>query len=221
MSTAPASTPLLRRLHEAVAACEGGNDELLHGLIDDLIEQREQRLAEGVVKLAHRVHDAIHSIDLDSRIACLAGRDIPDARAHLDHVVRMTEEAAHRTLDLVDDSRKRVDSLGDIADSLEGAGCDASQEELKQVRTALRGHLTELAQAQEYQDLSGQLIRRVIHLVHDIELALAELLQTAGVDFTPACDPPPKRANPALPGPAAQNPSCQQDADALLADLGL
>src|SRR5258708_19919617 len=43
--------------------------------------------------------------------ASIAGKDMPDARVRLDHVLKLTEEAAHRTLDLVDRSRPLDDQL--------------------------------------------------------------------------------------------------------------
>lgn len=165
----------------------------------------QRPLAQGVAKLARELSEAMRAIDLDTRIAGLAGGEIKDACTHLDHVVRMTEEAAHRTLDLVEDCRRIVDRLP--ADA-------AIAEPVDQ----LRRNLLSLALAQEYQDLSGQLIRRVIALVRQVESALVDLVRIAGPASRPP-EPVPAVMND-LKGPAAANPASQQDADALLADLG-
>ena len=137
----------------------------------------------------------------------------------------MTEDAAHRTLDLVEDSRRIVNDLHEaggapVADAVE----------------RLRSNLLSLALAQEYQDLSGQLIRRVIALVRQVESALIDLVRVAGpmlasageADLKNGARRPIETHQPSLPsesrfdlkGPAAANAASQQDADALLADLG-
>jgi chemotaxis protein CheZ len=47
---------------------------------------------------------ALDQFRLDSRLATLAGKDVPDARVRLDHALKLTEDGAHRTLDLVERS---------------------------------------------------------------------------------------------------------------------
>ena len=43
----------------------------------------------------------------EARLDALAGHEVPDARKRLTHVVKLTDEAAHRTLDLVEQSAVR------------------------------------------------------------------------------------------------------------------
>jgi chemotaxis protein CheZ len=237
MSTATAirtaqQEDLLPLLRQAIAALESGDAEGFDKNIDVVIQQREQHLVQGVATLARRLHQAIQNLDLDSRLACIAGRDIPDARSHLDHVVRLTEEAAHRTLDLVEDSRRLIDGMTPdhdaLLDRLASRPRDAAQADadeaivatLDDKLTALRGNLSALAQAQEYQDLSGQMIRRVINLVQAVERALVELLRATGADLKIPVETPIVEGASQLRGPGAPNSASQQDADALLADLG-
>ena len=132
---------------------------------------------------------------------------MPDARVRLDHVLKLTEEAAHRTLDLVERSGPLADRLATEAIAL--------VEPIRQARAAYRGsgvedllfrveglllnvqrdggavraNLAEVLMAQSYQDLSGQIIRTVIKLVAELERTLANFSQLAGengVDVLPA-----------------------------------
>lgn len=216
-----AAVELAAGLRAALAALEAGDEDAAHALLRELHHAERHPLAQGVVRLAHEVSAAMRELDLDSRIAGLAQGEIKDACTHLDHVVRMTEDAAHRTLDLVEDSRRIVDELHDaggqpVADAVE----------------RLRSNLLSLALAQEYQDLSGQLIRRVIALVRQVESALVDLVRVAGPMLASAGEAglkdearrPIETHQPSLvsdlKGPAAANAASQQDADALLADLG-
>ena len=84
----------------------------------------------------------------------------------------------------------------------------------------LRANLTDLAQIQEYQDLTGQIIKRVIRVVRDVESGLIVLLRSTGSALKAghATMPEEKLEGPAVPGLSVS--SSQQDADALLAELG-
>ena len=220
---------LVAMLREAADALERGDAKAFEEKYEALNKRREHHFASGVATLARRLHNAINDIDLDSRLACVAGRDIPDACSHLDYVVKMTEEAAHRTLDLVEDSRGKLNELTKIHGDVLGSptlAADARTAALGEAMTAatlkLRTNLSDLAQAQEYQDLSGQLIRRVIGLVRNVETALVALMRAAGADLK-ISDPPPikdETGKSQLLGPAAKTSSSQADADSLLADLG-
>lgn len=186
-------------------------------------------LYAGIARLSRSLQQNLRELGLDSRLGHLAGNDMPDARLRLDHVVQMTEEAAHRTLDLVDDGRAVADGLADVrahlarlhAQSLVHGLLDTCLA-VGDAESRLRTTLTALAQAQEYQDLSGQIIRRVIELLRQVEGALVELL--GGVEAVQSA--PPLPINPAqagLPGPALPGTSGaadQGDADRLLASLG-
>lgn len=180
----------------------------------------EGSLKNRVARLTRQLHRAMSEMPLDHRLARLAGDEIPDARARLTHVVTLTENAAHRTLDLVDEARAVPAALETTA----GALADATLAEgLRAQAQRLRQTLSELALAQEYQDLAGQMIKRVITLVIQVENALMELLDGVG---RPASEPVAASSaeaagselrGPALPGEAAVT---QSDADDVLASLG-
>ena len=184
----------------------------------------------GVARLTRNLHEGLRQLGLDGRLSRFAGSDIPDACSRLDYVVKLTEDAAHRTLDLVDEARAVADELIDVRLHLarlrdEPAAnlpqlLQAPQLVVEDAESRLRQVLTALAQAQEYQDLSGQIIRRVIALVRNVETALLELLGAGGIQLRqelPLTTAQAELAGPALPGAEAAD---QDDADRLLAGLG-
>ncbi|WP_020650236.1 protein phosphatase CheZ [Solimonas variicoloris] len=189
----------------------------------ELLQTQDQAFYRQVAELTRRLHTAVVELRLDERLSRLAGDAIPDARSRLHHVVHMTEAAAHRTLDLVDQMRGIAAHIAQDAAALRDHGPAPLAASLAADAQALRGQLSELATAQEYQDLTGQIIKRIIALVEDVEAALLELLGThAGALKTPAPMPISETkaalAGPAMPG---QETTSQQDADALLASLGV
>jgi chemotaxis protein CheZ len=177
--------------------------------------------------------------------ASAVGKDMPDARVRLDHVLKLTEEAAHRTLDLVERSGPLASRLaGDAAALVEpirqarisyrGSGVE---ELLSRVETYLmsakqngdvvRGNLDEVLMAQSYQDLSGQIIRTVIKLVVELERTLSHFSQLAGDRLSDGAAVPAKAESnshgfgPAVPGVSTDAVGEQEDVDALLARMGM
>lgn len=187
----------------------------------------ERALYAGLARLTRGLHDGLRQLGLDARLAQAAGSDIPDAVLRLDHVVQMTEQAAHRTLDLVDEGRAVAAQLGAVGVELERlqarsafikpAELNGSLSAVHDADARLRQTLTALAQAQEYQDLSGQVIRRVITLVRKTETALLDLLGDAPQAALPEPVEAQELQGPVVPGMKAAD---QNDADRLLASLG-
>ena len=230
------------RLRELLSALEADDEALFEARLTQLMRLREEGLFVNLAKLTRELHQAVKELNFDDRLQQLAGSEIPDACLRLDYVVKLGEDAANRTLDVCDDSRVLLDrlngcvvSLDDIRERLPmvtqqpfrgltvANDIDQVEQTMRDIGSGLRGHFSTIAQAQEYQDLSGQVIRRVIALVHNIEGAQIKLLRAthdgqrpAAVAATAASG---ELAGPAVPGLSSGGQS-QQDADALLAELG-
>lgn len=171
---------------------------------------REAQLLSGIQHIQLTLDTALRDLQLDSVLSRFASDDIPDAVARLDHVVRMTEEAAHKTLDLVETARGLVNSWLKMPMEVHRA---AEMRQLAQL-------LSEVALAQGYQDLTGQIIRRVVGMVHAVETALHALLKAAGTQ--PIKTERAWDGKPEGPGVLVRDKAVSQnDADDLLADLGL
>lgn len=216
-----------------VAALKSWIDRLENGgsvdappALAEMLQAQDDGFYRRVAELTARLHRAVVELRLDDRLARMAGDAMPDARHRLRYVVTVTEQAAHRTLDLVEQLQCGSGKLFAAADALQGNDSEivrAIGSQLHENAGEMRSRLSELAMAQEYQDLTGQIIKRVITMVEDLETALLELLG-AHVDRIKNAESPPlpegksELLGPVVPGQASAS---QQDADALLADLGL
>lgn len=241
-STIPDRSEYVSRLREILSALEADDQPLFEARLNQLMRMREEGLFVNLAKLTRELHQAVKEMNFDDRLQQLAGSEIPDACVRLDYVVKMGEDAAHNTLDLCDASRGLIDRLNACMTRLDAVRerlpREASQPikgltlandlerievEVKDIGQCLRGNVTAIAQAQEYQDLSGQVIRRVIALVHNIEGALIKLLRATNEGVRPSSAAAPitngELQGPVVPGLAGGGAS-QEDADALLAELG-
>lgn len=239
-ATADQRARTAQRLRQLLTAFEAGDDAAFEEGMDALAREREDGLFVHVARLTRELHQAVVDMRLDERLAHIAGDEIPDARHRLDYVMQVTEKAAHRTLDLVDQAREVTAGIERAAAHLAETEAVLSEthpdvanvgvlmhgvhEDLVGEAAKLRSTLSELAQAQEYQDISGQIIKRVITLVRNVETALLELLRAAGGGLQSVPPRPIQALSGELAGPAVPAlgavAASQQDADELLASLG-
>jgi chemotaxis protein CheZ len=223
-------------------ALEAGDETRFLTALDALTGLRERGLWDSLRQLDLRLRAALDQFRLDPRLLRLADKEIPDARSRLDHVLRLTDEAAHRTMDLVEGSTPLVARTAAAAAAL-GIECRRAREsglpvaQLPELLARLeshctsvhadgekvRGNLNEVLMAQSYQDLSGQIIRRVIELVAQLEAELARLVQdsdrmaSAGGIELATKDDASRGLGPVVPGVSLNTVDGQQDVDELLA----
>lgn len=226
-------------------ALAAGDERLFLSELDMLVHRRERTLFTELRKLTGDLQSALDRFSVDSRLVDLAEKEVPDARARLEHVLKMTDEAAHKTMDL-------VEQCGPLAERTSRAAADiaapwtkfrARQIQVDEFRSMIkqldvfldasrgdmdkvRNNLTEVLMAQGYQDLSGQIIRGVMKLVSELEAALVDLVRlsrTGTQAVAPAVNDGMSRGfGPAVPG-VDNGPSVsgQSDVDSLLAGLGM
>jgi chemotaxis protein CheZ len=235
---------------ELVAAlCESFDSGDRHCFLETLGrlgEARDGLLYGDLRELSRSLRFALDQIRVDSRLAALAGKEVPDARVRLNHVLTLTEQGAHRTLDLVEQSCPLAEKTAKEAAALlvplrsarDGVnGAAGLQALLTRVETFLasaqrdsdgvRTNLTEVLMAQSYQDLSGQIIRGVITLVTEVERTLTHFAQLVGDDPEHTAVRPSEPLTdshgfgPAVPGVTTNSVGEQDDVDALLANLGM
>jgi chemotaxis protein CheZ len=205
--------------------------------------QREPDLLAQLADLTSNLRSALDRFRLDARLTALAEKEIPDARQRLMHVLKLTDAAAHRTLDLVEKSGPPADRTAREATALaapwkrfrEGTISVAEYLDLikridhflSAARTdseCVRANLNEVLLAQDYQDLTGQIIRGVMNLVAEVEVVLVDLTRLAGAQAGAATPAAASHGQgPAIPGVdhGAAMVNGQADIDALLSDLGM
>ena len=155
----------------------------------------DEKVFEKVGELTRELHDSLLSFRNDTRLIDMAGQDIPDAKDRLNYVIEMTDKAANTTMDAVDSCLPIADKLITELDSVKPswkklmsrdlalgdfkALChqlDGLIENSSLNALNLRASLTDILMAQDFQDLTGQMIKRVIDLVQEIELKLVGIL---------------------------------------------
>ncbi|WDS36821.1 protein phosphatase CheZ [Pseudoxanthomonas sp.] len=194
---------LIERLQGALDALESGDEAGWRREIDTLAAWRTRPMMQGLSRLARELGQALGELPT---VPAAAG-ELDDACSRLDHVVAMTEEASHRTLDLAEECRA-------LAEQLRAGGLTGDQGE---ILDKIRHNLTEMALAQSFQDLTGQIIRRVAGIVRRVHEGFGAL-GLPPKDEKPTADG--ALAGPVLAGLDRHGVS-QDDADDLLSGLGL
>lgn len=224
---------------------EAGNENAADDLLEQIVRERESGLFMEVGRLTRELHDALANVKFDSRIAGLAEQDIPDAKHRLNYVIQKTEEAANRTLNAVEALVPISEKLNTGAaviteewsrfmrrelsvDEFKGLSHRLTEflQEISQDSAKIQSNLSDVLMAQDFQDLTGQVIRRIIDLVTEVEDSLVHLVRCAGVKSKSADggdDAIAIRAEgPQIAGvqTSAQCVSGQDDVDSLLSSLG-
>ena len=190
---------LKNNARDLVDSLDQGNFGAAVQLINELNKVRDHGLYHEVGKLTRELHNAIVNFQIDPRMPHAQElSQIADATERLNYVVTMTEKAANRTMDLVEQSAPLVNDLSDEAQSLSvewgrfmrrEISADGFRELAKRIElflarserdgAKLSAHLNDILLAQDYQDLTGQVIKRVTQLVTEVESNLLKLMLMA------------------------------------------
>lgn len=165
--------------------------------------------------------------------------EMPDACERLEYVGKMTERAANRVLESVDEAKplcEKLISRGDELVAVMRRQAESPEMDVARARALMRmcadyvasttdfarqqnEHLTTILLAQDFQDLSGQVIKKVTDILLRAEAELrhvVEELPAAGVAEESAADDGHQLEGVQVPDRAMQ----QEDVDDLLASLG-
>lgn len=253
---------LVYQANQLIDHLEAGDSKAAMEAIERLHQGRDFGLFQEIGKLTRTVHDAIRNFHADSDILKESGSMDPDSQGNdqnesrmvdatdrLEYVIRLTENAANKTMDMVEESVPVARELRETAVNLKQdwerlMRREMSAEEFrflyKQIdeflgftggkASSIEENLSNIVLAQDYQDLTGQVIKKVIKLVHEVEDSLVDLVKMAskvetitGISYEPTAPIPLKED---LEGPqhkADQREdvvSSQDDVDDLLSSLG-
>ena len=195
-------------------------------------------------QLTRQLHDALHELGYAEKLQGTAG-ELPDAKSRLSYIARLTGEAAEKVLNRVDQAKSQHDHIAAqtkhmiallVADPVAAVAKGHIMNfltDLEKANGEVDQHLTEIMMAQDFHDLTGQVIARVVNLATVIEDQLVELLiQTAPPDAQARVSGPASAAAPlgvddvVLAGPVVdpnKTPdvvTSQSQVDDLLASLG-
>lgn len=189
----------LEQAQQLVELLSHDEQEKADELIREIAAPLQTDLFEEVGKLTRQLHSALIDFQVDSRLIELANTDIPDAKERLNYVIDMTEQAANKTMDAVEESLPLANALSANIQTVKPVWdrlmrrdielnefkklCHDVQEFMvrsEQDSERLRDLLNQILMAQDFQDLTGQMIRRVIELVREVESSLVSLLTVFG-----------------------------------------
>jgi chemotaxis protein CheZ len=183
--------------------------------------------------ITRQLHDALTQLGVMPSLKNAAD-NLPDARSRLNYIASKTGDAANKVLNSVDqakleqaiissDTRRIANAI--VADPVKAVASGAVMNFVAEIDAAsarIDAHLTDIMMAQDFHDLTGQVVARVVALAGDLEDSLVKLLvQAAPLE--------PTQNNPAsanLHGPVV-NPegrtdvvANQSEVDDLLASMG-
>lgn len=233
----------ISRLRSLVEAIDSGQESEVNLLIGELTTLRESSLYQELGMLTREIHDTIRSFGNDDRIAALANEEIPDAKERLNFIVTKTDEAAHRTMNNAEEAVELVEGLSGKASEFHQRWKKFRNRELSKQEfvdlnddldkffesfgsesQAINSKMTDIMLAQDYQDITGQMIKQVVTMVQEIEEKLVRLVAISGNKGGKSVKE--EKAGETMHGP--QLPSAnkeevatnQGDVDDLLASLG-
>jgi chemotaxis protein CheZ len=264
-ASAPAPAPVAAPVPAEPAPASAAADDDLEALFDQVSEARPaepavqapapaldaaeahegdkggmfERLG-GIVRL---LHDSLRELGYDKALT-EASSQILDAQDRLEYVASLTEQAANKVLNTLDEGMPAQDVLSKQSKDMETRWDDLftgklsieqfkalagdSRQFAQAVSTATeaeKARLLEIMMAQDFQDITGQLIKKVVAITKRVENELAQVLRDNA--------PPEMREKlaqkqsaqeqpaPLMQGPSVPSAALDQDSvDDLLADLG-
>jgi chemotaxis protein CheZ len=188
--------------------------------------------------LTRQLHDSLNGLGLAEKVKEWSG-ELPDAQSRLSYIARLTGEAAEKVLNRVDQAKAEHDHIASETRRIgelitkDPVGAVARGHvmnfisDVEQSSRKVDEHLTEIMMAQDFHDLTGQVIAKVVNLAATIEEQLLLLLvQTAPPESKDKLQQAPENKGPALAGPVVAGQTFtevvtdQSQVDDLLASLG-
>jgi chemotaxis protein CheZ len=167
-----------------------------------VLQQMAEPSEEFLSRIGHMtraLHESLRGLGLDKLIE-KAASDIPDARDRLDYVARLSEDAAQKVLNATDAASPLQDAIAVQARQLgaawqgllDGGASEAQWRALAEqtvgtlgatgaATAATKAHLMDIMMAQDFQDLTGQVIKKVTSIAQNLEQQLVQML----IDFAP------------------------------------
>lgn len=160
----------------------------------------DEDMLHRIGQMTRGLHESLRGLGLDKMIE-QAAHEIPDARDRLNYVAKMTEQAAERVLNATDIANPLQDEIAKQAEALKmrwntvlevpsvkSEYNEAAKETLAFIQrtventTATKAQLMEIMMAQDFQDLTGQVIKKITELAQSLEQQLCQML----IDFSPS-----------------------------------
>jgi chemotaxis protein CheZ len=178
------------------------------------------------------LHDTMQQLGVMPKLQT-ATEGLPDARSRLSYIATKTAAAAEKVLNSVDQAKAEHKSISDstravaaqlVADPVKAVATGAVLNFVNEVESSTRridDHLTDIMMAQDFHDLTGQVVAKVVTLANDLEDSLVKLLiQVVPEGVREQVDPNVLNGPVVNPEGRTDVVSNQGEVDDLLASLG-
>ena len=184
---------------------ESGDIQGASSTIEELNEARDRGFYHEVGRLTRGLHDAIVNFEIETQEGDAEpgteeqGSKMSNAQDRLDYVIKLTQSSADKTMDMVEEGIPLATDIGSRATALREdwgrlkrremppeefrnlyENIDQYLESTSAGADQLNEKLNNILMAQDFQDLTGQVIQKVITLVQDVEVRLVDLMRMAG-----------------------------------------
>lgn len=205
--------------------------------LDQLAKSNEPLLVSPEVfqqlgTITRTLHDTMQRLGVMPKLQ-VATDGLPDARSRLNYIATKTAAAAEKVLNSVDQAKVEHAGISQatrdmaaaiVADPVRAVASGAVMNFVKDVesRTArIDGHLTDIMLAQDFHDLTGQVVAKVVTLANDLEDSLVKLLvQVVPPEQREKVDPNILQGPVVNPEGRTDVVADQSEVDDLLASLG-
>ncbi len=182
--------------------------------------------------ITRQLHDTMQQLGVMPQLAASA-ESLPDARSRLTYIAEKTGAAAEKVLNSVDHAksdqagiaaRTREMAAALVNDPVKAVASGAVMNFVDAVDAAIArtdGHLTDIMLAQDFHDLTGQVVAKVVKLAAELEDSLVKLLVQAAPGEHGAKAEPSQLQGPVVnPEGRSDVVSDQSEVDDLLASMG-
>ncbi|MBL0917108.1 MAG: protein phosphatase CheZ [Hydrogenophaga sp.] len=182
--------------------------------------------------ITRQLHDALKELGYADKLQGSV-EQLPDAQSRLSYIARLTGEAAEKVLSQVEEGKREQEQLAqrgrELADTIKRVPALAKampellewSNDVVALAEKTDQRLTEIMMAQDFHDLTGQVIKRVVDLAGAIEEQLLSLLLESAPAGQPGQDKAYELAGPVVNADGRTDVvTDQKQVDDLLASLG-
>jgi len=169
--------------------CVASNDyQKMDSIVEQLVRATESDLFKEIGRITRKLHDSLEEFKgaLDSGLQRITKNDVPSAVDNLQFVIKKTEEAANRTMGIIERYFEESNDLSNHIKAIKGNGKTVTY--LRAFKDSLDNDMTMILTAQQFQDITGNAIGKVIDLLHNVEVELLRLITKFGMPVKPPAD---------------------------------
>lgn len=162
----------------------------IDALAPQMAAQASPEIFQQLGHITRQLHDTLQQLGVMPKLQNAAD-GLPDARSRLNYIATKTADAANKVLNSVDQAKLEHEHIASetrrlgqalVADPVKAVATGAVMnfvEDVERSTARIDQHLTDIMMAQDFHDLTGQVVTKVVALASDLEDSLVKLLVQA------------------------------------------